>query len=291
MSVDASPPVQPPQLSPDGKWVWDGAQWQPVVGVDSGRGAVFPSWNSIDVPAAQPGRDAVPLAVQYEPAVQYQAPAVDYSYAAADEPIAPLWNQPKKGGKTIFLYPVAGLAVLVMAMMVLNSVGYIAFPWKSPGSSNNATKQPAKASPTPDFSGPDSVRADRFLTTYLTPSVAALDKTIPAMRLHCNKTLVNSCYDAIAATSPQVKNVLAAIHNGDIPRCLTAPMAKVLDWVQRMEQQLQIALTAFQETNSDALFLAVYRFFVNQQALVGGVAAVSQAKKSCAPVILPTWVP
>ena len=147
MSVDASPPIQPPQLSPDGKWVWDGAQWQPVVGVDSGRAAVFPSWNSIEVPAAQPAVDAVPLAVQYEPAAQYQPPAVDYSYAAADEPIVQLWNQPKKGGKTIFLYPVAGLAVLVMAMIVLNSVGYIAFPWNSAGASNNATKQQLSRGP------------------------------------------------------------------------------------------------------------------------------------------------
>jgi len=289
VSVDASPPVQPPQLSPDGNWVWDGSQWQPVVGVDSGRAAVFPSWNSIEVPAAQPAVDAVPLAVQYEPTAQYQPPAVDYANAA-DEPIVPLWNQPKKG-VSVYLYPVAGLAVLVMAMMLLNSVGYIQFPWNGAGSSNPAANHSTKASPTPDFSGPDSVRADRFLTTYLTPAVAALDKTLPAMRLHCNKTLVNSCYDAIAATAPQVKNVLAAIQSGDIPRCLTAPMSKVLDYVQRMDQQLQIALTAFQETNNDALFLAVYRFFVNQQALVGGIAAVTQAKKSCAPVVLPTWVP
>jgi hypothetical protein len=288
VSVDSSPPVQPPQLSPDGKWVWDGSQWRPVAGVESGHSAVFPSWKSINV-------DPVPLAVerapavQYTPAAQYQPPAVDYSYAAADEPIVPLWKQTRSTGINLYLYPVAALVLLVMAMMVLNSVGYITLPWNTAGSSS--TTPSTKASPAPDFSGPDSIRADRFLTTYLAPAVAGLDKTLPAVRLHCNKSLANNCYDALTATAPQVKSVLAAIQNGDIPRCLRTPMAKVLGYVKAMDQQLQIAVTAFQDNSSDELFLAVYRFWVNQQSMVPAIAAANQAKSSCYTVVLPTWVP
>jgi hypothetical protein len=291
VSIDASPPVQPPQLSPDGKWVWDGSQWQPVAGVDSGRGAVFPSWNSIEVPAAQPARDAVPLAVQYEPTVQYQAPAVDYSYAAADEPIAPLWNQPKKGGKTMFLYPVAGLAVLVMAMMVLNSVGYIAFPWNSAGSSNNAPNQPAKASPTPDFSGPDSVRADRFLNKYLAPALAALDKANLAQNQLCQGHRTTQCFNAVTATEVQVKSVLSVIQTQDIAKCIAPQMASVLVYVQGMDAQLQIALAAFNDNSDDELITGVYRFRTYYKLTTGSVDAVTQAKKYCHTIVLPTWVP
>ncbi|HYT12565.1 MAG TPA: hypothetical protein VEL12_07240 [Candidatus Nitrosopolaris sp.] len=291
MSVDASPPVQPPQLSPDGKWVWDGSQWQPVVGVDSGRGAVFPSWNSIEVPAAQQAMDAVPLGVQYQPTPQYQPPAVDYSYAAADEPIVPLWKQPRKARVSVFLYPVAGLAVLVMAMMVLNSVGYIQFPWNAAGSSNNTPSHPTSASPTPDFSGPDSVRADRFLNKTLAPAVAGLEKTITPLNLHCYKTLVNNCYDAISVTEPQVKNILAAIQNGDIPKCLAPQMAAVQSSADQMDKQLQVALSGFQDTNADELYTGMYRFNTYHRYMQTGIAAATQATKSCHTVVLPTWVP
>lgn len=292
MSIDASPPAQPPQLSPDGKWVWDGTQWQPVVGVDSGRGAVFPSWNSIEVPAAQPAVDPVPLGVQYEtPAAQYQPPAADYSFAAADEPIVPLWKQPRKGKVSIYLYPVAGLAVLLMAMMLLNSVGYIQFPWNAAGSSNTVASHSPKASPTPDFSGPDSARADRFLNKSLAPAVAGLEKTIAPLNLHCYKTLVNNCYDAITTTEPQVKNILAAIQNGDIPKCIAPQISAVQSYVSQMDQQLQLALSGFQDTSSDELYTGVYRFNTYHRYMQSGIASATQAMKSCHTIVLPTWVP
>ncbi len=290
MSVDASPPIQPPQLSPDGKWVWDGAQWQPVVGVDSGRAAVFPSWNSIEVPAAQPAVDAVPLAVQYEPAAQYRPPAVDYSYAAADEPIVQLWNQPKKGGKTVFLYPVAGLAVLVMAMMVLNSVGYIQLPWHTAGSASPAANHTTPPSPTPDSSGPDSERADRFLNA-LAPVIATMEKTAPALDQRCYKALVNNCYDAIVAAQPLVKNILTAIKNGDVPKCIATQIAFVQTSVAQMDQQLQLAVTGFKDSSSDELYTGIYRFWTYRRNMELGMISANQAKKSCHTIVLPTWVP
>jgi hypothetical protein len=290
VSIDASPPVQPPQLSPDGKWVWDGTQWQPVAGVDSGRGAVFPSWNSIAVPTAQPGVDPVPLGVQYEPAVQYQPPAPDYSYPAADEAIVPLWRQPRKGRVSVYLYPVAGLAVLVMAMMLLNSVGYIQLPWNSAGSARPVAHQTTTPSPTPDFSGPDSARADRFINS-IAPAIAAMEKTAPALDQHCYKTLVNNCYDAIVATEPLVKNILTAIKSGDVPKCIATQIAFVLSSAAQMDQQLQLALTGFKDSSSDELYTGIYRFWTYRRNMELGMISANQAKKGCHTIVLPTWVP
>ena len=290
MSVDASPPVQPPQLSPDGKWVWDGAQWQPVVSGESGRAAVFPSWNSINVDPVPLAVEAEPV-VQYPPVAQYQPPAVDYSYGAADEPIVPLWQRQRPGKVSTYLYPVAGLAVLVMAMMVLNSVGYIQFPWNAAGASRSAANHSTQPSPTPDFSGPDSVRADRFLTKTLAPVVAAFEKTVTPMNLHCFKTLVTNCYDAITTAQPLVKNILAAIQNGDVPKCIASQMATVQTSVSQMDQQLQVAIGAFQDNTPEELYTGMYRFNTYHRYMQAGIVAATQATKGCHTMVLPTWVP
>lgn len=287
MSVDSSPPVQPPQLSPDGQWVWDGSQWQPVAAAEPVRAGVFPSWNGIQV-------EAPDLNVQFaEPAaapVQYQSPpAVDYSYQQAEEPGVPLWQQPKGSNKSLFLYPIAGLAVLVVAMIILNSVGYVQLPFVG-ANSTNTPAQAAKPSPTPDFSGPESVRADRLFSS-VDPVAASLFKGLPALELHCYKQLVNNCYDAIAATSPLVKNLIALITKGDVPKCIAARMAYVLGFLQEMDKQLQIALTGFQDNSNDELYTGIYRFFENYNAMAGNLAAAHQARAKCYTIVLPTWVP
>ena len=288
MSVDSSPPVQPPQLSPDGQWVWDGSQWQPVAAAEPVHAGVFPSWDGIQVEAPDPtAQFAEPAA---GPAVQYQSPpAVDYSYQQADEPGVPLWNQQKGPGKGLFLYPIAALAVLVMAMIVLNSVGYVQLPFVGASSATPSQATPTP-SPTADFTGPESVRADRLLSA-IAPVKTSLDKTLPALNLHCYKQLVNNCYDAIAATSPLVKNLIALITSGDIPRCIAPPMANVLSFTREMDKQLQLALTGFQDTSNDELYTGVYRFFENYNAMAANLAAANTAKAKCVTIVLPTWVP
>ena len=80
MSIDASPPAQPPQMSPDGNWVWDGSQWQPVTGVEPTHEGVFAAYAQKVEAADQAVGVAQPAAVAAP--VQATAPAVDYSYPA-----------------------------------------------------------------------------------------------------------------------------------------------------------------------------------------------------------------
>ena len=288
MSVDSSPPVQPPQLSPDGKWVWDGAQWRPVVTAEPVHAGVFPAFSGITVDAPDPASqfvDPAPAA-----AGQYAPPAaVDYSLPQIDEPVVPLWQQRKSTGINMFLYPIAGAAVLVIGMIILNSVGYIQLPFVSSNSSN-APAPAAKPSPTPDFSGPESVRADRLFKS-IDPVVADLVKTLPALNLHCYKQLVNNCYDAIGATGPLVKNLIALLKNADVPKCIEAPMTRALSYAQEMDNTLAQALMGFQDNSNDELYTGIYHFFAYYNDLAQNIAAGKQAQARCYTVVLPTWVP
>lgn len=123
MSIGASPPQQPPQLSPDGKWVWDGRQWQPVPVVIGDVAGVMPVRTAV---AASP---AVAVAIPYSPPVMQAHPI--FVPPAAEE-VAPLWEQPARSGVSLYLYVVAGAVVLVMLMIVLNSLNFIQLPGRAP---------------------------------------------------------------------------------------------------------------------------------------------------------------
>jgi hypothetical protein len=286
VSVDSSPPVQPPQLSPDGQWVWDGTQWQPVAAAEPVHAGVFPSWKGIQVEAPDPTTQFVePTAA---PVQNQSPPAVDYSYQQADEPGVPLWQQSKGPGKSLYLYPIAALAVLVMIMIVLNSVGYIQLPFV--GASSATPSQAPRPSPTPDFSGPESARADRFLNS-IAPAATALDKTVPALRRYCYRTLATNCYDAVTATEAAVKNLLALITHGDIARCIAPQVASALDDVKLMDKDLTVALSGFQDNSGEELYQGVYHFGAYYALMSSSLAAATQAKTKCYTVVLPTWVP
>ncbi len=287
MSVDSSPPVQPPQLSPDGQWVWDGTQWQPVAAAEPVHAGVFPSWTGTQVEAPDP---TLQFAEHAAAPVQYQSPpAVDYSYQQADEPAVPLWQQPKGSNKSLFLYPIAGLAVLVVAMIILNSVGYVQLPFV--GASSATPSQAPNPSPTPDFSGPESVRADRLFKS-VDPVVASLENTIRPLNRYCATILSSGCFDAVSASDQQVLVVIAVFKNVDIPKCIEMPMKKVLADLQAMDAELKAARSGFQDNSTSAVGWAVQQFEVSYQKMRVDLLDVAQVKKiDCASVQLPSWVP
>lgn len=275
-------------MSPDGKWVWNGSEWQPVVGIEPAHEAVFAAWKSIQVEPALPAEDA---AQPREMQMQSPSPAVDYSYPAPEysssEPIASLWQQSKGDRIGKYLYPVAGLAVLVMAMMVLNSMNFISLPWIGSKASNSS--QAARPSPTPDVSGSDAVRADRLLNN-LKPPLSALDLTIPAIGLHC-VTLSTDCYDALTASNEQVSKVMAVLANADIAPCIAVPMSGMRTDTKGLGDQLQLALKGFQDNNKSELSGGINHFRTYRQSAAGDMNAALLAEKKCLTLEVPSWVP
>jgi hypothetical protein len=280
VSIDASPPAQPPQLSPDGKWVWDGTQWQPVASVEPTHEAVFAAWNSIQVePAGPAGAAAQPVPVP----VDESAPAVDYSYPAA-EPTGALWEQPKGTGISTYLYAGAAFVVLLIAIIVLNSLNLVQLPGFGSGSHSSAS---SSSSPSPSVSpGPAPVRsefgrADLFLNGSLAPKLVAFEQTVPAMATCSARILSNSCFNALTATDPVMKDVLAVIDNGPIPPCIAASMKQYRSDFAVMEAGVQLALKGYKDGQVSELIDGEYRFRTFVQFLAADANVVAQAKARC----------
>src|SRR3981081_3382230 len=141
MSVGSSPPQNPPQLSPDGRWVWDGHQWQPVPVVAGDVAGVVPA----PAPTPEPAAAAwTPAAVAYTPP-QVETPGIPYAVPVAEETEVPLWVEKPRQGISMYLFAATALVVLIMAMMALNSMNIVRMPWESDGQ----IKVKPAASPTP----------------------------------------------------------------------------------------------------------------------------------------------
>jgi hypothetical protein len=283
VSAEAGPPIQPPQLSPDGKYVWDGSQWQPIADpAEPVHRGVFAAWNAIKVEPADPVAAAQP--VQFQPQVQTPmlvreppAPAIDYAYEV-DEPVTPLWQQPTRSGKTNYLYAGAGLVVFVIAIMLLNSFNFFQFAWLNSSSSNPvASPQP---SPVVDQTRSEFGRADRFLNGSLAPALTELGDTLQKMQT-CNGTLSNSCYDAINSTDPELKKVLAVIdHETNIPPCIAAPMKSFRADVVVMQSGIQLALKGYKDNQRGEVGNGLSQFSRGGQAMVADGHTADQALKT-----------
>jgi hypothetical protein len=264
---DASPPLQPPQMSPDGQWVWNGAEWQPV----GTHRSVFPSWNSIRVEPAQPAAaPAQAVMTQPEPVVSYPV------YAVADVAAPPLW-QPKSTGINKYLYWVAGAIVVIIGFILLNSMApFISWPW-----SGGSEAAPA-ASPLPALATrSDYARSDRFVRVELTPAMDALTPTFPVLKETCVGLLTVSCQSAITAADKQVKLVLAAINRETVPACIAAPVAKLRADLVATDLALQTGTKGYTDNSQAEVNQGVAVFKKASAPLAADAAAVTPASHAC----------
>ncbi len=294
MSIDTGPPAQPPQLSPDGNWVWDGSQWQPVAsaGAAPAHAGVFKAYDAIVVEPVAPTIEAAPPAVQYEQQYPLPVPAPDYSYGGSQPDLTPLWQKTKGGGYGRYLYFVAAIALFVIVLIVLSSMSIVSLPFISAGSRSSPNAAVVSPSPTPDTSGPDATRADRFLNGQLRPALVVFDETLPGVDRYCTTgNLSTTCFDALTATETQVKNVAAVISKADIPSCISVGTAKLQADVKGMNDQLVSALSGFPDNNKYTVQSGV-RGFRNYLALTTtDYTATETNQKKCFTIVLPTWVP
>jgi hypothetical protein len=255
-------------MSPDGKWVWNGAEWQPV----GTHKSVFPSWNSIHVePVQAPPEPAQAVMDQRQPVLTYPVYAV-----AEAAPPAPLW-QARATGRNKYLYWVAGVVVLVMAVVFLRAMApFIVWPW-----SGGADAAPAAAAPTALATRSDYARSDRFLRMSLTPAMSALTPTIPVLKETCNGQLTVSCQAAITATDKQVKIVIAAIDNESIPACIAKPVTKLRADLAASDAALQTSLKGYKDNLKAEVTQGLSTFSRSSAPLVADARAVGPAQVLC----------
>src|ERR1700688_574391 len=116
----------PPQVSPDGKWIWDGQKWLaiPEATWEPAAAALIPPVAAIAAPV-QRRVEVSPLDIPPpEPA------AFSYPVAVVEAQVTPLWEEPVRSGRTMYIYVGAAAEVLVMGMGMLSS-NVIQLPWPS----------------------------------------------------------------------------------------------------------------------------------------------------------------
>jgi hypothetical protein len=265
-------------LSPDGKWVWDGTQWQPIAQHES----VFPSWQSaVAVEPATPVAPVpapVPMPMPTPALVQPVNPALYYPQSA---PAAPLWKQkePKQTGMNYALYFAAGIVGIVIILIVLNSV----FPlWLLlPGPKASAARPSPQASPLPALTQrSDYARADYFANVLLAPQLRTLNPALTMVAQQCTRNLTNSCQDALNAVDPQIKSTLALINKTSLPLCVAPPVAKLKADINNMESALQVATSAYDQNQGSALAFAMGTFVKYRAVFSADIPAISSVAKA-----------
>jgi len=266
---EGSPPQRPPQVSPDGKWVWDGTEWQPVAGRDSGHTAVFPAFNPAALQASMV--DPTPAAPTpfgaAPPVVNYAA-----NYSAPQQTSAPLW-QVKPGHWNKYLYVVAGIVVLVMAGIFLNSLGPISLPFGGGSQQASQTPAPSLLSKRSDFAV-----ADRFVAGDLATAMNALSKTVVAQALACNGVLTIGCQAALVETDNQLKSSQTVIAAAQVPSCVAPSVAKLAGDLGVIQVYMNNALRSFSDNSKSELAAALAGFNRSYRILQSDFAGAIKAK-------------
>lgn len=245
MSSQAGPPVRPPQVSPDGKWYWDGSQWRPFAVHE----AIFPTWQSVGAglpPEAAASAQRIPSPPPPSRPARAQAARPVYRAAAptpAPQMEAPLWREPATStGITKFLYLGAGFIALIVVGVVLSSMGTIRFPWQQ------SPPEQAAAVATPGLTArSDSARADHLVTVVLAPPLATLSDSVTLVRESCPAGMTASCQDALVQVDNNVTALLPVIDHETVPLCIVPQVAQLRADLVKLDGDAQLGVKGFKD--------------------------------------------
>ena len=263
----------PPQVSPDGKWIWDGQKWLPIPEPtwEPAAAALIPQ---VAVVAAPVQRVVQVSPLEIPPP---EAAAFSYPVAVVETPVTPLWEEPVRSGRTMYIYVGAAAVVLVMLMILLSS-NVIQIPW--PGGASSSASQ----SPRPTTS--DYVRADG-LNAKLAPALVKVGPTLPALQSACTGTLSNSCRTALNAARQQMTDLLTMIDRGDVPPCVDTGTAALRFDLQSMAGGLDMSLNGYPDNSGAEVYQGIYRFAYFGRSLKADAAAITTQKAQCSKVTPP----
>ena len=262
-------------MSPDGKWIWDGAQWRPIPVHE----AAFPNWKGVGA-GFVPGVDTAAPAVAVAPtaAARHDGNQPSYRLAGPAPGLAvPNWGS---GSKRFDVRRYALLAIaaaaLVVVIVVVSVVATLIL-------SNRGTSTPTTTITTPKAGGP-TARSDSAEAAYIVKSVegplADQKDTIAVLRQTCN-AMSSSCEDYYITMGNNLAPILPTIDQATIPLCIAAPVAALRQQVARALDGQQLALKAFQD-NKKAAWATAYTQVSGALAQAGlQFAAVKNAVPSC----------
>jgi hypothetical protein len=265
------------QISPDGRFWWDGQAWQPLYSPDgmwrwSGRAWVQlaqPYGAEVNPAAAQPAGLAAPPEWLDPSAAAVLAPPPEA------EPAPPLAYSPPPPRTNLKPYIYLGGALLVGAIVL---TGWI---FRDQLRAQPLDYSSTVPSPSPSPSGTEYDRAQSFLNDILGPSLDQVDKTLPGMQAACTPDLPVACRDAILATDQKVLATSKAIASADIPPCIATPMAQFnRDWLG-VESGLELSLSGYQDNSKPLIIDGLQRVGSYAGYLNADAAAVTAADSRC----------
>jgi hypothetical protein len=271
-------------MSPDGNWVWDGTQWQPVTAVEPTHEGVFAAYAPKVVAAEQAVATAPPVAVAAPvqvapPAAEYQYPAPAADYYPPAESVVPLWQQPKSSGKTVYLYAGGAVVLFLMVLIVLNTINFLSLPFLG----GRAPNSPVAIKPSPSASQvtrSEFARADVYLNGPYAAAMGSFNQTLPAWQGCNGDSLSNTCFNTISATDQQLTNLLSVIDHGAFPPCIAGATTKLRYDLSVMETGLKLALQGYKDNSLTDLTTGMYHFRRFGAFLQSDTAAVDQAEKT-----------
>lgn len=274
MTIEAGPPAQPPQLSPDRKWFWDGSQWRPFAQHE----AVFPTWQSVGagLPPEQPAPvQRIPTpppttrpAARPAPAYVVPAPAPGIE--------APLWQEPPTAGVNRYLYIAAGAIALVIVAVILNSLGTISLPWQSSSGQSRPTAAPGVSGAT------DAARADSFANGVLAPRISAIEDSVTLAGQTCAAGMTSGCQDALVQVDNKTSAALSAVDRVTVPICIAPQAAAVRVDLSKLDTAAVAALKGFRDNRAAEMQSGFAQVGPVNAQLRADNGALTVAVKACA---------
>lgn len=275
MSIDSSPPAQPPQMSPDKKWFWDGAQWRPIPHHE----AAFPSWKSLGEGFVPPSAAVAPVVAlpTPPPAVRAAAPAPAYRIAGPAPDVAvPLWRRgPAPTGIKKYANIVAG-AVTVVVVAIL--VGVFVPPVLSSLRPASTPTPAPTAAPGPQTRS-DAARAT-YLFTVLDSPIADLKDDLTAIKV-CGTGMTSSCQDALNSIDITTGNTLPVLEKAPTPACLAGPVANVRSDLKNISTGAEQALKGVKDNRKSEFTPGYTQTYYALIAVQTDYARVKSLTPSC----------
>jgi hypothetical protein len=262
-------------MSPDGKWIWDGAQWRPIAVHE----AAFPNWKSVGagfVPEADTRAQAVGAAPP--PSRREAIPPPSYRMASpAPNMAAPLWRQASARLDLKRFMPMVIAAVALVVVIVLVSVLATLALSARQGPSAPAIPATSRGGPT---TRSESAQAAYVVKSLETP-MADLKDNLALVRQACGVGMTSACEDSLIQVANTVAPVLPVLDKATIPQCIAAPEATVRADLGKVADGEQAALKGFSD-NKRAEWLNGYAQVLNYGAgATTGFVAVKSATARC----------
>ncbi len=262
-------------MSPDGKWIWDGAQWRPIAVHE----AAFPNWQSVGagfVPEADTRAQTMVLAPP--PSRREGIPPPSYRMAGpAPNMAAPLWRRASAGLDLKRYAPMGIAAVVLVVVIVLVSVAATL--------ALSARQSPSAAAVQPTSTAGPAARSESAEAAYVEKSMespmADLKDNLALVKQSCGLGMTSSCEDSLVQVANTLAPMLPVLDKATIPQCIATPESIVRADLGKIGEGQQLAVKGFTDSKRTEWANGYAQVLAYGVRATTGFAVVKSAAATC----------